>query len=63
MNDGQKQFWVCTKSDGEKEIVWNWEHNMHGGLYPEYVNIDGPFTSRSQAEQNKGFFKNLNTLR
>lgn len=46
MNEREKQFWVCTKPDGKKEIVWNWERNMHAGIYPEYKNIEGPYETR-----------------
>jgi hypothetical protein len=50
MNESQKRFWVCTKPDGKKEVVWNWEQNMHAGIYPEYKHIAGPYETRQKAE-------------
>ena len=51
MTESQKRFWVCTNSDGKKEVVWNWEHNMHAGIYPEYKNIEWSYETRQQAER------------
>lgn len=51
MSEHNKRFWVCTKPDGKKEVVWNWEHNMRAGIYPEYVRFDGPYTTREDAEK------------
>ncbi len=51
MNDSiSKRFWVATRPNGEKDIVWNWEANMHGGIYPEYASFDGPYETRAAAE-------------
>lgn len=57
MSDTTKRFWVCTMADGNKEVVWNWEWNMHIGLYPEYVRFEGPHTTRERAEYAAGINK------
>lgn len=51
MSENDKQFWVCTKHGGLKDVVWNWQRNMHAGIYPEYIAFDGPYDTRKNAER------------
>lgn len=44
-----KKYYIGTKTDGAKDVIYNWPRNINSEIYPEYQSWAGPFDSKDQA--------------